>query len=150
MAIWTMTNVLSGAVELPKVNQFGIISEQYSVALTTALANGDTITGPTLPASAYLSNVKIDVGQLDSNGSPTLTFEAGYSGALHAFIASGNTTAQAGGITSANVAGTVGFTYAPGSPAVPTNCPILITITAGAATAKAGTMVCEITYTVNP
>lgn len=147
MATWTMTNVLTGAVELPKYNDTGMIVEQYQVTLTTALANGDTIVGPTLPAGCYLSNVKVDTKSLDSGSG--IVFKVGYTGALAAFI-TGSTVGQAGGIQSANVAGTVGFTYAPGSPPIPTNCPILATITTGAGTAVQGNFVMEITYTASP
>lgn len=142
MANWQTRNVLTSAVEGPKYNQIGLVTEIWSVALTTALANGDTILGPTIPANTYLFDVAVDVGQLDSNGSPTIAFEAGYVGALGAFIV-GSTTARAGGIQTANVAGTVGYTAT-------TNTQVVGTITTGAATAKAGTWVFRVTYTANP
>ena len=143
MANWIATNVLSGAVETPKYVEIGIITEIYTVALTTALANGDTIFGPTMPAGCYLMDVKVDVDQLDTNGTPLIAFEAGYTGALAAFIASGNATARTGGIQPANVHGTVGFTAA-------TNTQVLVTVTAAAATAAAGTMRIALSYTASP
>ncbi len=144
MATWQAVNINPGAVEGPKYYEIGAIEEIWTVALPTALANGDTILGPTLPVGCWLTNVRVAVTQLDSNGTPTLTFEGGYTGALGAFF-TGSTAAQGanGGIQSATLPATLGFTAT-----TPTQ--LLITITAGAATAKAGTMVVEITYTANP
>ncbi len=142
MATWTATNVLTGAVETPKYVEIGVVTEIYSVALTTALANGDTILGPVLPAGCYITDVVVDSGALDSNGTPTIAFEAGYTGALGAFIA-GSTVAQHGGVQFANVAGTMGFTAS-------ANTQILVTITTGAATAEAGTLRIRLSYTASP
>jgi len=140
MATWNAVNVLSGTTELPKYNAFGATVEQWKVTLTTALASGDTIVGPTLPAGCYLSNVKIDTGSLDSSAG--IVIEAGYTGALAAFIAA-STIGQGGGIQSANVAGTVGFSAT-------TNTQILVTTTHVATTALQGVMVIEISYTASP
>src|SRR5271165_4558910 len=131
MANWQATNVLTGAVEGPKYTEIGTIDEIWSVALTTALASGDTIFGPTMPAGCYLTNVTVDTGSLDS--STGITFEAGYTGHLAAFIA-GSTVGQGGGIQGANVPGTVGFTAT-------TNTQILVTTTHVATTPVAATMV---------
>ena len=142
MATWTATNVLSGAVELPKYVEIGVVVEIYSVALTTALANGDTILGPVLPAGLYLQNLRVGATSLDSGS--TIAFEAGYTGALGAFF-TGSTVARGatGGIQAATLPATLGFTAA-------TNTQILVTITAGATTPVAGTMTIEITYTASP
>ena len=142
MAIWQAVNVLSGTVENPKYSQIGIVSEIWRyTGLPTTLANGDTIIGPTLPAAAYLQNVRVDVSDLDTGGG--ITFSAGYAGALAAFIV-GSTVAQTGGIQGANVSGTLGYTN-PNS-----NVPILVTITHAAAIPVAGNMTIEISYTSNP
>ncbi|MDE2471248.1 MAG: hypothetical protein KGL35_21570 [Bradyrhizobium sp.] len=143
MATWQGLNALSGQTELPKYNPTGAQVAIYTVALTTALANGDTIEGPVIPAGSYLQDIIVDTDQLDSNASATIAFESGYTGHLAAFIASGNTTARAGGIAHANVAGVVGATF-------PSDTQVLVTLTAGAATAKAGTMrICAV-YTASP
>jgi hypothetical protein len=142
MATWQAVNVNTGGTEGQKY-ETGVTSEIWVATLTTALANGDTIKGPVIPANVWLQNVVIDVDKLDSNGSPTITFEVGYTGALAAFIASGNTTAKTGGIAIANVAGTVGYTAT-----TPTT--VLATITAGPATAQAGKMRFLVSYTGNP
>ena len=140
MALWQATNVLTGAVEGPKYTEIGGISEIWKVSLTTALANGDTILGPTMPAGCFLENVSIDVGQLDSGTG--ISFTAGYTGHLAAFI-SASTIARTGGIQGANVAGTTGFTST-------SNVQLLVTITAAATTPVAGTMVLKFSYTANP
>ena len=44
MATWQATNVNTGAVELPKYNAEGVFEEVSVAALTTAFANGDTMT----------------------------------------------------------------------------------------------------------
>ena len=141
MANWQATNVNTGAVEGPKYYEIGSIEEIWTVALTTALLSGDTILGPTMPAGCWLSNVVIDTDALDSGGG--ITFEAGYTGHLGAFIATGNTTAQTGGIQGANVAGTVGLTST-------SNIQLLVTITHVATTPVAGTMRLKLSYTANP
>ena len=143
MATWQGVNVNTGQTELPKFDATGVTAAAYVASLTTALANGDVILGPVVPAGVFLMDVKVDVQQLDSNGSPTITFEAGTAATAGQFIATGNTTAQAGGIQAANVAGTIGTTFS-----VPTA--IQVTITHAAATAKAGKMVIAALYTATP
>lgn len=140
MATWQANNILTGAPEGPKYTEIGTIDEIWSVVLTTALANGDTILGPTMPAGCYLTNVVIDTGTLDS--STGITLEAGYTSHLAAFIAA-STIGQGGGIQGANVAGTVGFTST-------TNTQLLVTITHVATTPVQGTMVMKMSYTANP
>lgn len=144
MASWQATNILSGTTELAKYGLY-TVEEMWVASLTTAWASADVVNGPTIPASAYVSNVVIDVDQLDSGS--TAAFEVGYvqSGTTTAaaFIASGNTTARAGGIQGANVAGTVGF-----SPTV--NSIIQLKFTAGPATAVAGKVRMKLAYTYNP
>lgn len=143
MATWQGLNVNTGQVEGPKYDATGVTAAIYSVALTTALANGDVIEGPTVPAGVFLTDVVVDVASLDSNVTPTLTFECGTATTPAQFIASGNTTAQAGGVAHANVAGTVGTTFS-------TPTAIQVTITHAAATAKADTMTIMATYTATP
>lgn len=138
---WQMTNVLTGAPEGPKYTEVGTITEIWTVAVTTSLGNGDTLSGPVIPAGTYLQDVVVDTDDLDS--ATSITFECGYTGHLAAFIATSNTTMQTGGIQHANVKGTVGFTAS-------TNTTVLITITAAAGTPVAGTVRLMVTYTANP
>lgn len=141
MANWQALNVLTNAVEGPKYIEVGVVVEIWKAALTTALANGDTILGPVIPAGVFVDGITVDVDQLDTGGG--ITFEVGYVGALAAFIASGNTTAQAGGIVGANVAGTVGLTFA-------VNTQVVATITHVATTPKAGNFRIKASYTASP
>lgn len=143
MATFIATDVLTGAVEVTKYVEIANVTEIYTIALPTTIVSGDTIKGPTIPAGNYLVDVIVDVDDLDSNGSPTIAFEAGYTSHLGAFIATGNTTAQAGGVQHANVAGTVGFTAT-------TDTQILVTLTASPATGQAGTMRIAAVYTASP
>jgi hypothetical protein len=141
MANWFATSIVTGSSNRPQKtlarNDASVI---FSVALTTALANGDTIYGPTMPAGYYLTDVRVDTNSLDSSNG--LTFEAGYAGALGAFIV-GATVGQGGGIAVANVPGTLGFTAA-----TPTQ--LLVTITHAATTPVAGTMRLLFGFTRDP
>ncbi len=140
MAVWQATNILTGAIELPKYIQIGVFDQMWSVALTTALANGDTILGPTLEAGLFLSSVKIAVADLDSGGG--ILFEVGYAGSPAAFITP-TTIGQTGGIVSLNVPSGLGFTSA-------VNTQIVVTITHAATVPVAGTMVIELSATASP
>jgi hypothetical protein len=146
MATWQAVNVLTNAVELPKVGLF-TVEEIWVASLGSTYANGDLVNGPVIPAGAYLSNVAIDSDALDSNVTPTAAIEVGYTNTgttvAAAFIASGNTIVRAGGIASANVAGTIGFTNA-------LDCTVQAKFTAGAATAAAGKIRFRVSYTTNP
>lgn len=141
MATWQATNILTNAVEGAKYVEVGTVLAIWKVALTTALANGDTILGPQIPANTYLETVTLDTDDLD--GGAAITLKAGYAGNLAAFIADGNTIAQTGGRTAANVAGTTGFTAS-------TNTQLLVTITHAASPPIAGTMRLLIAYTASP
>ncbi len=142
MATYTALNVLSSAVEEPKYNQFGLITEIYTVAMPVTLSAGDTVNGPILPAGCYLYDVVLDSTALDSNATPTIVLEAGYTGSLAAFIAA-STVAQHGGRQVSNVAGTLGFTAS-----TPTQ--LLVTVATVAATKAAGTLRIAFTYTASP
>ena len=143
MAMGTVqaVNVLSLTPEGAKYNATGDTTEIWSAAVTTALAAGDTISGPAIPAGTYL--VDVQVGFTDIDSANTATFECGYAGALAAFIASGNTTPQTGGVAHANVSTAMGFTAA-------TNTTVLVTMTATAGGPSAGTVTILITYTASP
>lgn len=141
MANWQAVNINTGTPEKPKYNAVGPTTELWVATLTTALASADTILGPTIPAGTYLTGVTIASDSLDS--STGLTFEAGYTGTLGAFISTGNTTAQAGGIATMNVAAGKGYTAT-------TDTQVLVTITHVATTPVAGKMRIEVTYLANP
>jgi hypothetical protein len=134
-------NVLTGTTEGVKYNATGVTTEIWSAAVTTALAATDTISGPTIPAGCYLTDLSVAVTDVDSGAG--FVFGAGYTGALAAFIAAGNTTGQANGIARANVAGAIGFTAA-------TNTTILVTVGTTPATPVAGTITICASYTASP
>jgi hypothetical protein len=134
-------DVQTGYVEVVKYVETGVITEIYSCSVPDTLALNDTITGPSIPAGCTLLDVMVDVPDLDS--STGIVFSVGIAGSTAKFI-TGSTTAQAGGVQRANVAGTVGYT--------PTsNTPVFATITTAATGTKAaGSFVIAITYTASP
>lgn len=143
MAVWQAVNVLSNAPELPKYIESGDATEIWKVSLTTALANGDAILGPSMPYQGFMSNVTVDVADLDAGSG--ITFTVGYAGFPAAFIST-STIAQTGGLVSANVPGTLGFNqFAAGI-----NTQIVVTITHVASIPVAGQMFISIDYTANP
>lgn len=133
-------NILTGTTEGVKYNATGVTSEIWTAALTTALAITDTISGPTLPAGCYITDVIVDATDMDS--ATSLLFTVGYTGATAAFISS-SSIGQTGGIVHANVAGTIGFSAT-------TNTTVLVTITATAGTPVAGTLRIALNYTASP
>jgi hypothetical protein len=147
MATWQGVNINTGAVELPKNNAEGVFEEVYVASLTTALANGDTIYGPTIQPGLFVTNVKVASDALDSAVSPLLQFEVGYinSGGttVAGFIASGNTVAGAGGIASMNVAAGYGQSFT-------STTTVQAVITQGAGTAVAGKFRLGVSLTASP
>lgn len=141
MATYQLTSVLSGTIELPKYIQIGVCTEIWALSLTTPLLLGDSLLGPTIPAGVYLDNVRVDTAQLDSGN--LIAFEVGYVGSLAAFIGSGNTTARLGGLVGANVAGTVGATFA-------TNTQVVLTITTAPSVFVPGRLAISCSYTASP
>ena len=145
MATWQATNILTGTTELTKYGLYDV-TELWVAALTTAYASADIVSGPTIPAGAYLTDLVIDVDSLDT--STGVTFEVGYTNTgttqAAAFIATGNTTARSGGVAYPNVAGSYGFS----SPTL--NSTVQMKITAAATTAKAGSVRFKLTYNYNP
>jgi len=147
MAVWQGVNINTGATELPKYNAEGVFEEIYIAALTTALANGDTIVGPVVQAGNFVTSVKAAADALDSAVSGLLAFEVGYinNGTLTAagFITTGQTVARAGGIVSANVAASYGQVFT--NPVT-----VVAVITAAAGTAVAGNFRLGVSMTASP
>lgn len=113
-----------------------------SYAILAALALNDVIVGPSIPAGATLISVRIDVPQLDTGGSPALKFDVGTAATPAKFI-SASTIGQTGGIATASVAGTIG--YSPTS-----NTPVQAKVNTGPQTgATSGTVVIAVTYTMD-
>lgn len=143
MAMGTVqaVNVQTGTPEGAKLNAIGLTTEVWSAATTTALAVSDTITAMIIPAGTYLVDFKVAWTDVDSAAS--FAWQAGYSGTLGAFVATGNTTGQSTGIQQANVAGALGYTST-------SNTTVLVTITATAGTPVAGTCTISASYTASP
>jgi hypothetical protein len=141
MTAFVATDVQTGAVEKAKYLQSGNVSVVYSAALPNTLASGDTVGGPILPAGCVLLGVHLDSDKLDSNGSPTITWNVGISGTAAKFI-SASTVSQNGGVAPANVGGTVGYT-----PAADTQ--VIATVGTAAATKAAGTVRIALTYSAS-
>jgi hypothetical protein len=147
MATWTGVNINTGAVELPKYDATGNYSEIYTAAVTTALANGDTITGPVIPAGVFVVDVVAAPDDLDSAASPLIQFEVGYkndSGTVVAgFLKTGNTTAGTGGVAHMDVPAAFGKTFT-------SNTTVQAVITAAAGTAVAGAFRLGAVLTADP
>lgn len=66
-------------------------------SLTAALAANDVIQSPTIPKGATIIDVIVSSTDLDTNGTPTITFDVGYSADADYFIAA-STMPQTGGV----------------------------------------------------
>ena len=142
MANTNATNVKTGSVPGVKSMPQHLICNTVTAAVTTALALNDTITGPSIPAGAYLIDVILMSTDLDTAGSPTITLDVGISGAATKFIAA-STIGQTGGV--ARLGGTTGLGYSPTS-----DTPVIVTVSAAGTTKAAGTVVLSIVYTNDP
>lgn len=100
----------------PRAFPAGIVPVISSLALTVALVGNDTINmlqlagDPAIPVNfgPVISSLAFDSDDLDSNGAPAITFDLGDAGSAARFM-NQVTTAQAGGYTGPNVAGTLGY-----------------------------------------
>lgn len=147
MATWQTLDINTGQREFPQYNVEGIFSEINIVALTTALANGDTIIGPIMQAGVFLVNASVASDALDSASSKLIQFEAGWinNGTFTpaGLIANGNTVAGAGGIQGSNVAASYGTHFT-------NDITMAVSITAAAGTAVAGNMRLGLAMTASP
>ena len=90
----------------------GYITQQtatYTFAGTAALPL-DVFNMFSIPSGAYLVDLVLDSDDLDSGGTPTISFDVGTSGTATLFIGS-STVGQAGGVTRAAKAGSVGYSF---------------------------------------
>jgi len=140
MATIQATNILTGAVELPKYNATGDTVEIWQAATGTGLANGDVITAMTIPAGNYLTG--LSVGWTDVDSATSFSWTAGYTGHASDFITT-STVGQTAGIAVMNNPKGLGFTAT-------TDTVILVTITATAGTPVAGTVTIAARYTASP
>jgi hypothetical protein len=114
------------------------------VAVTTALALNDVINFFYLPAGATIRSAKLAVSTaLDSNVSPTLTIDAGYTGHTADFFSQSLVGSNAGHTDAAPVFAT---TY---DVQLTADTLVFATVHAAGATKVAGTIRLEIYYTVD-
>jgi hypothetical protein len=114
------------------------------VAVTTALALNDIVNFFYLPAGATIRSAKLTVSAaLDSNGSPTLTIDAGYSGHTADFFSASLVGSNASHVDSGPVFAT---TY---DVQLTADTLIFATVHAAGATKVAGTIRLDVTYTVD-
>lgn len=123
--------------------------QQCTIAVPASGAGtalNDTLGLFVLPRAAIIRDLTIKTDQLDSNGSPTLTLDVGYTGTPQAFIAAWNgaKTALSGGASPNTVSAKTG---AYGYQAT-ADTPIFATVHAAAATAAAGNLVATIEYEI--
>jgi hypothetical protein len=72
-------------------------------SLGAALALNDVLTGPKIGKNSTILDVVLTTTDLDTNGTPTITLDVGYSGDADYFIAA-STVGQAGGLARASAA----------------------------------------------
>jgi hypothetical protein len=105
---------------------------------TTSIVTGDLSVGKTtalfrVPAGFTVVNLLVNASDMDTNGTPTLTLSIGDAGSGTRFL-NASTVGQAGTSSYTGLVGSgLGFQYT-------TETEILLTATAGAATAAAGTI----------
>ena len=142
----------SGALVAPTPSEQNVCSYHAIIDLTAAQVAASTIIemGP-LPAGCTLSEIVVDVDSLDTNATPSLTFNVGLmSGTFgkydvtrtcDATIMSGETTAQAGGVARPTLV------TAYRKPVSQTDVGIGVEIITGPATAAAGNLGIWVHYT---
>jgi hypothetical protein len=142
MAAYSSLQV-AGRYPVSGVGMGGRVSkhERGSFALTAALAINDTIALFSLPPRARVTGGFIKSDDLDSNGSPTITYNVGITGTANLFWAA--STAGQAGTVDRNMAAT-GMDYI-----TTAKTPVFLTVLAGPATAVAtGNIVVVIEYMV--
>lgn len=111
-----------------------------------ALTANDVINMFSLPRNAVVVSLVLKAdSQLDSNGSPTLTFDVGVTGTPQLFMAASALVGRAVGPTSDNTMATGGRLYKNLTGA---GLPVFVTAHASAATGVAGTVELDLEYYV--
>lgn len=160
----TATKRLAGVQPrmLPTPSGIGVLS---TIALTTAIALNDVVNFMDLASAPALSpvavgngptimNFLLDSDQIDTNGSPTLTYHLGNTGSAQRFLTS-STIGRTGGVVGPTKAGTIGYQpFAASFGTYPTasylTTTIFLTIAAAAATAAAGTVRLMVNISYDP
>lgn len=136
-----LSNKAQPGVE-PKFLPAGAIDVVATYTFAAAPSANDLVQLMTVPAGAVITGVTLDSDKIDTNGTPTMTFDVG-DGTTAARFISAATTPQAGGIAYAGVAGTVGYTYT-------ANTALFLKVHAAAATFASGTVRVCVEYTMDP
>jgi len=124
------------------------VTVHATATLGAALGAGDVINMCSLPVNAVLTGVMLRAAtQLDSNVSPSLTFEVGISGTASLFMASNSSVGRAATVTSSSTLATVGGGYKNTSGA---DLPVIVTANGAAATGVAGTLELFMQYFLEP
>lgn len=116
----------------------GMFRTEKALGGSVAIQAGDLTTGSQValfkvPAGFQVTGMAIDSPALDTNGSPTLTVSIGDSGSSTRFL-NASTSFRAGAAGIGPAVGARGYQFA-------TDTDLLLTATAGAATAAAGNVV---------
>lgn len=133
----------NGSGVQPKYLHDGVTVVQSKFTLSAAFVINDVVKFMTIPANVYITGIRLDVPQLDTNGVPTITLDVGDAGNAARYI-SQSTIGQTGGIVSEGVAGTIGYT---------STSPIVMQMKVHAAPATgatSGTCVLQVSYTADP
>lgn len=111
MATYTSSQVSSGSIP---INERGASFLVFgSVALSTALANGDVVQLVTVPNGYKVLNVTLDVDPLDVNAAPTLTGTVGDAGNAGRYITVTAAQLKTGVVLPNNVTASTGFVNPP-------------------------------------
>lgn len=144
------TNQTSGSsrVPIPTGGSFAgsLVTQQCTIAVPSSgngTALNDTLGLFVLPARAILRSFSLKTDRLDSNGSPTLTLDVGYTGTPQAFVAAwaGAATALVAGAPNSVEATSAAYGYQP-----TVDTPIFATVHAAGSTKGAGNLVATMNY----
>lgn len=140
-----MTTFLSNKAQAgiqPKFTASNSIPVYASYAFASAPSANDIVQMMTIPAGATIVSVVLDSDQIDTNGTPTMSFDVGDAANPTRYL-SASTLPRTGGAAVANVAAAYGYQYS-------ANTPLQVKVHAAAATFAAGTVRLLVEYTMDP
>jgi hypothetical protein len=121
-------------------------THMHASVAVNALAANDVINMFPLPRNALVTGLTLKAdSQLDSNGSPTLTFDVGITGTTQLFMAASALVGRAAGASFDTTMAAGGKLYKNLTGA---DLPVFVTAHASAATGVAGTLELEMNYFV--
>ena len=127
----------------------GAVVVPFSVSLTTALAAADVIELVKIPNNAVLLDFTMDVTDLDTNATPTLTLDIGDDAVANRFVAASSIGQAGGRLTYGEdgAADTLPRQYSKQTGSGHTDSKFRATVNVAAATPAAGTIKGYVTYT---